>query len=86
MAAAARILSELEIDLGLSMDITVKDEFGEPWDSSKHHMRTKAKRRLQEQKPELPVGSPMCTMYIPWQRIKRFRDHEKYKRSVCLGA
>ena len=43
-------------------------------------MRIKAKKRLDEQDPELLVGSPMCRMYSPWQRINRLRDFVKYKQ------
>ena len=80
VAAAARVLADLRIDPGLSMDITTTDEVGDAWGFSKHSMRAKAKRRLEEQDPELLVGSPMCTMYSPWQRINRFRDVSRYKR------
>ena len=76
------MLSHLEIDPGLSLDITQHDEFGEAWDFNKRHMREKAKLMLKEQQPELLVGSPMCTAFSTWQRINRQRDLWRYKREL----
>ena len=82
VAAAAATLSKLDIDPGLSLDITTCDEFGNPWDFSKHSMRKKARERLERQAPELLVGSPMCTAYSTWQRVNRARDYVSYKRKT----
>ena len=60
------VLADLKIDPGLSLDITTSDESSQSWDFNAHAMRVKAKKMLQEQAPELMVGSPMCTMYSSW--------------------
>jgi len=81
-AQAAAILSDLDIDPGLSLDITTCDEFGTPWDFNKKAMRANARRRFDEQEPELLVGSPMCTAYSAWQRISRVRSPIEYKKKL----
>ena len=45
----------------ISVDLTVPDENGEPWDFSRPSMRAKAEELLDLQKPALFVGTPMCT-------------------------
>ena len=59
---------------GWSLDITCRDEEGQPWDFSKSWMRTKAMKLLKETKPRLLIGSPMCTdwsvlMNLNWSRM-----------------
>ena len=55
---------------GLAFDLTVKDpDDGQPWDFSLKSKRDKARRILQESKPILLIGSPMCTAFSTWQRI-----------------
>ena len=80
VTAAAEILKELDIDPGLALDLTTCDENGEPWDFGKDIMRAKAKRLVEEQKPMLLIGSPMCTMYSAWQRINKWRGLDAYKK------
>ena len=46
---------------GWSLDITTKDENGDPWDFSRSKMRRKAINKINEDRPLLVVGSPMCT-------------------------
>ena len=49
---------------GLAFDLTVKDpDDGQPWDFSLKSKRDKARRILQESKPILLIGSPMCTAF-----------------------
>ena len=80
-AAAAR-LTELDIDPGVAMDLTTTDELGEPWDFDIPRMREKARKLLRQQKPELFVGSPMCTAYSAWQRINKQRNPSAYRRKL----
>ena len=46
---------------GWSLDLTVNDEHGQPWDFSKHECREKARQLIRKSRPMLLVGSPMCT-------------------------
>ena len=68
------MLADLNIDPGLSLDITTCDELRQPWNFNKHSMRVRAKRRLADQAPERCVGSPMCTDFSTSQRINRLRN------------
>ena len=45
----------------MALDLIVLDENGEPWDFSRLSMRIKVEKLLDEQKPTLLVGTPMCT-------------------------
>jgi len=82
VAQAAAILADLEIDPGLSLDITTCDEFGVPWDFNKKSMRAKARRRFDEQGLGLFVGSPMGTAYSAWQRISKIRSPIEHKKKL----
>ena len=64
------------------MDLTTEDELGQPWDFSKEHMKEKARRKLRQQKPDLLVGSPMCTLYSAWQRLNKGRDIKAYRKRL----
>ena len=48
---------------GWSLDWTVKDGNGQPYDFSKHECREKARGLIYKTKPLLLVGSPMCTWF-----------------------
>ena len=43
-------------------------------------MKLKAKKKLREQKLDLLVGSPMCTMYSAFQRLNKDKDIQAYRR------
>ena len=69
MSALAKELPSYGIAPGLALDLTVPDENGEPCDFSRPSMRLKAEKLLDEQKPTLLVGTPMCTAFSTWQYI-----------------
>ena len=48
---------------GLAMDLTTNDDEGNPWDFSLPHMRDKAERLLDLERPLFLIGSPMCTAF-----------------------
>ena len=48
---------------GWSLDLTVTDDQGQPYEFSKHECREKARQLIHKTKPFLLVGSPMCTWY-----------------------
>ena len=79
---AATMLPRLGIEPGAALDITTCDERGVPWDFTKEEMRRKAEKLLDETKPDLLVGSPMCTKFSSWQRIswRRTRDPRRFKQ------
>ena len=45
---------------GWSLDLTVNDENGQPYDFSNHECRDKARKLIHKAKPLLLIGSPMC--------------------------
>jgi hypothetical protein len=69
VSALAKELPSYGIAPGLALDLTVPDENGEPWDFSRPSMRIKAEKLLDEQKPTLLIGTPMCTAFSAWQYI-----------------
>lgn len=71
VARAAELLTHLNIDPGLAMDLTTTDEEGRPLDFSREDMKTKARARVRRDKPDLLIGSPMCTLASAWQRLNR---------------
>ena len=44
-------------------------------------MRERALRRVREEKPQLLVGSPMCTAFSKWQRI-----NDKIREPVTVAG
>ena len=67
---------------GWSLDLTVKDENGQPYDFSKHECREKARRLIRKTKPLLLVGSPMCTWFSALQNLnKTHTNKEDWKKA-----
>ena len=49
---------------GLAFDLTTVDtDDGQPWDLSRPDRRAKAERMLDEQKPDVLIGSPFCSRF-----------------------
>ena len=51
------------LEPGLALDLSVLDENSEPWDFDIKEKRDKAELLLDQQRPLLLVGSPMCTAF-----------------------
>ena len=56
---------------GFALDILVNDEYGNPWDSNDEKQRAKCRQMIIEEKPSLPIGSPMCTILNALQNLNR---------------
>ena len=54
---------------GLAPDITATDDEDNQWNFDLPEMRRKVERHLDEQKPTLPIGRPMCTLFSNLQRL-----------------
>ena len=81
VAAAAKLLPSLRIIPGASLDITVNQENGEPWDFDILENRLKARALYAEQRPALLVGSVICTAFSALQAMnEQRRDPEVVKR------
>ena len=75
VTAAAKLLPELKLIPGFALDLTTTDTDGRAWDFDEQEMRDRAMKRVKEDKPQLLVGSPMCTAFSTWQRINnKIRD------------
>ena len=52
---------------GLALDLTTNDDRGIPWDFTKKSHRDRAEALLDEQRPIIIIGSPVCTAFSQWQ-------------------
>ena len=67
---------------GWSLDLTVKDEGGQPYDFSKHECREKARKLIHKTKPLLLIGSPMCTWFSVLQNLnKKHMSKENWQKA-----
>ena len=69
MTAAAKLLPDLRVIPGFALDLTTADEDGSCWDFDSKDMRDCAMARVKSERPQLLIGSPMCTAFSTWQRI-----------------
>ena len=69
VTAAVKLLPELRMIPGFALDLTVVDSDCRLWDFDDVVMRDRARKRLLDERPMLPVESPMCTALSTWQRI-----------------
>ena len=63
VTAATKLLLELKLIPGFSLDLTTVDERGRRLDFNMKVMRDEALRRVREERPLLLVGSPMCSAF-----------------------
>ena len=70
---------------GFALDITCNDpDDNTPWDFDLAAKREKALNMVRETKPLFLIGSPMCTAWCSWQRIKaQKRDPAKVKSELA---
>jgi hypothetical protein len=71
VSAAAKLLPEPRCVPGFALDLTTKDEFGQPWNFDDERQRRRAREMIEAQRPMLLIGSPMCTAFSAWQRINK---------------
>ena len=78
---AARLLPGLGVIPGFAFDLTQCDEHGNRWDFNNVDMRRKARSIVNEEKPQLLIGSPECRLFSTWQYINdKHRDPEVVKK------
>ena len=56
---------------GLALDLTTTNSKGEPWDFNDPARRKEAEKLLDEQRPQLLIGSPMCTAFSNIQNLNK---------------
>ena len=74
MAVAAK---KLGMSACWSLDLTVMDSDGSPWDFTVPEKKAKAKQLLKQDRPALLVVSPMCGPFSSWQEINFNHKSEK---------
>ena len=71
---------------GFSLDLTVLDSDGEPWDFNLESKRRRALKLLKTEEPSLLIGSPMCRAFSLLQGLNRNRMGEaKYNAMMENG-
>ena len=68
------------------MDLTTCDPEGKPWDFSDSRQRARAKKLVQQVKPILLIGSPMCRMFSKLQNLNRKRMGEENFQAAYRDA
>ena len=61
--------SKLGLMLGYSLDLSVNDIDGKPWDFSDKSKRAKAIKMVRNRQAMLLIGSPMCTAFSRFQQF-----------------
>ena len=56
---------------GWSLDRTTVNDAGERWDFNDPRKRAQAKKLVQDRKPRMLIGSPMCTAFSALQTLNR---------------
>ena len=69
VTAAAKLLPELRVISGFALDLTTADEDGSLWDFDSKILRERAMAKVKSDRPQLLIGSPMCTVFSTWQRM-----------------
>ena len=83
---AARRHARLGCIPGVALDLTSMDDEGNPWNFDIEAMRVKAEKLLNAQRPELLIGSPMCTPFSNLQNLNNAkRDPEVVAREQAAG-
>ena len=69
LTAAIQLLPELTSIPGFALDLTTADVDGSLWDCDSKGMRERALRKVRVERPQLLIGSHMCTAFCTWQSI-----------------
>ena len=69
VTASVKLLPELRLIPGFALDLTTADVDGRLWDFDEKEMRDRAMAKVKQDRPQLLIGSPMCTAFSTWQRI-----------------
>ena len=91
------VAKEMNVPAGFSLDITVNQKDGTPWDLSVEANRVKAKKLVETEKPELLIASPMCSAFSSWmslnyekmidpaarEHLAKALNHFKFSSELC---
>ena len=81
------LAGRMGLQRGFALHLTVVDpDDGKPWDFDIAAKRAKALRKVQVEKPTLPIGSPMCTAFSNLQKLScERRDPVEFKKMLHYG-
>ena len=71
---------------GWSLDLTTTAPDGQEWDFTKASRRHEARKLLDETKPKLLIGSPMCTAFSVLQRLSEHKRDPEVVRKMRVEA
>ena len=74
---AIKLLPDMGLVAGFAFDLTNANEKGEPWDFSLEAKRIEATEIVEQQKPMMLIGSPMCTPYSALQALNKHKKSQK---------
>ena len=77
VTAMARRRAKYGLDAGVALDLTTEDAQGRRWDFDDADTRDRAEALLDEQRPLLLIGSPMCTAFSRLLRISAAKRDPK---------
>ena len=69
MTAATKLSPELRLIPGFALDLITSDVDGAHRDFDGKEMRDRAMTKLKEERPQLLIGSLMCTVFSIWHCI-----------------
>lgn len=72
----SKLLPSLSHIPGLALDLTTVDQHGRPWDFDCPEQRARVWDIVVVQKPQLLIGSPMCTAFSAWQNLAMARTSD----------
>jgi hypothetical protein len=76
----AKAAEKLGMSACWSLDLTVMDSDGAPWDFTVPEKKAKAKQMLDRDRPALLVVSPMCGPFSSWQEINFSHERARDQR------
>ena len=82
----AAMAENMGMKSGDPLDISTVSNKGEPWDFDRKDKRDEARRLIQQSKPRLLIGSPMCTAFPALQNRSRERMGEERWKEVTVRA
>ena len=86
ITAMARARPSLGVLPGFALDLSTCDEAGQPWNFDCPAQRAKARRLVEDTKPLLLVGSPMCTAFRLLQALNWGRVSPEQKEAIVKRA
>ncbi len=69
-----KMMPSCEVLPGFALDLTTTNARGEPWDFANADRRREARKLIEQEKPYILIGSPMCS---PWSSLQRMSENRR---------